>query len=377
MSTRSRFNRLVILDSILLIESHWKILQQISKEVIVYSRRGAEEILGELHRVMDEDPKPLCWTQLAQEAMSEDRIRESVRGADAIVTCWAHISDRLILENPQLKYIGFWTNIAGHRINLDLAKRQGICVTLIPDYGTDAVAELAIGGMLAVSRRLLSSHRNTLRGKWPYELLKTGNYVPAIDEIPQRTLKGKSIGIVGFGRIGKRVSVLARAFGMKVSYWSKRRRPAIENEGIEFRDLVSIFRECDFISLHLSPSAPAGIVNASLLREMKQDATLVNTSWGGLVDQESLFRELKSGRIHAFLDVYEGLPPRDDLKEVAAMGNVFTYRSGWYTRESLVYKGERLIDQMKQYLNGSKTSQVSAEDLESRLSSEVPCNGGR
>ena len=348
----NNFKKLVVLDRILLLERQWERLKEFADNIVEFSGLNSTEILKKLHEEMENDPKPMCWTQLAQEEITAEELKKRIAGADAIITCWTGIPDEVVIANPQLKYVGFWTNLVGHRINLELAKQKGIFVSLIPDYGTDSVAELAFAGILAVSRKLIRAHRNTLRGEWPYELLKTGQYVPKVDEIPQKIIRDKTLGIVGLGRVGKRVAEIAQAFRMNVQYWSKHRHISWEERGLKFVELEELFTTSDIVSVHLSPYAPEKIVNLNLLKKLKDGAIFVNTSAGILVDQEALFIELSTGRIFAFLDVYEGLPPRKMLKNISTLDNVFTYRSGWYTQEAITYKGEYLLNCMKNYLKG-------------------------
>ena len=371
----SRFKRLIVLDPILLLEEHWVRLRSYAEQVVEFSGLHPNEILRKLHQEMARYPKPMCWTQLAQENVTVEELNKRVADADAIVTCWTNIPDEVILANPKLKYVGFWTNLAGHRISLELAKQKGIFVTCIPDYGTDSVAELTFAGILAVSRKLLRAHRDTLRGKWPYELLKTGKYIPKVNEIPTKILRSKRLGIVGLGRIGKRVAQIGLAFRMHVQYWSKNRHPKCESRGIEFVELDELFSTSDIVTVHLSPYAPVRIINADLIRKLKNGAIFVNTSAGVLVDQEILFEELSAKRIFAFLDVYDGLPPRKTIKNVSSLDNVFTYRSGWYTQEAITYKGNYLLRSIDNFLKG--LSQPAVWDQQAKEDEdliELPCS---
>lgn len=363
-----KFNRIVVLDPIILLENQWKRLNFYTNEIKEFSGLNPNEILKKIHEEMENDPKPMCWTQLGQEKVTIEELNKRIDGADAIITCWTKIPDEVILTNPQLKYVGFWTNLASHRINLELTRQRGIFVTLIPDYGTDSVAELTFAGILAVSRKLLLAHKNTLRGEWPYELLKTGKYIPKADEIPQRILRDKVLGIVGLGRIGKRVAEIAQAFRMHILYWSKNKHPEWEKRGLKFVQLDELFSTSDIVTIHLSPYAPEKIINTDLIRKLKDGAIFVNTSAGKLVDQETLFEELSTNRIFAFLDVYEGLPPRKIIKSINTFDNVFTYRSGWYTQEAITYKGEYLLNNIENFLRGipqlpAWDSQLMDEDI--------------
>lgn len=373
MRSMDKFKKVVVLDKILLTESHWHRFRELSNELIEFAGISPDAILEKLHEEMEEEGKPMCWTQLAVDKVSLEQLESRVHDADAIVTCWTPIPDELLLRCSKLHYIGFWTNLVGHRVNVELARERGVYVTRIPDYGTDSVAELTFGGILAVSRQLLRSHRNTLHGKWPYELLKSGQFVPIVDDIPTALLLGKTLGIVGMGRIGRRVAQIARAFGMKIQYNSKHLHPKQDGLGATFMELPELFATSDIVSIHLSPYAPPRLINRDLLRSLKDGAIFINTSAGTLVDQEALFEELQTGRIHAFLDVYEGLPPRKVLKTVSTLDNVFTYRSGWYTKEAITYKGDYLLNNIERFLSGDPTAAVWDEPEEEEDLTEVPC----
>jgi len=319
-------------------------------EVIERPRLSSEELMRRLEDEANAIQAPMCWTQLAQEELSVRDLNERIKDADGVITCWTNIPDEVILANSQLRYLGFWTNIVDHRVSLELANKRGIMVTYIPDYGTDSVAEMTIAGMLAVSRHLVSTVQDTKRGTWAYELLKTGQRVPSIDAIPQKMLKGKNLAILGFGEIGQRVAELALAFKMNVSYHSRSRKQAWEEKGVQYLEIDDLFRRADIFSVHLSPYAPARIVSRERLAMLKDGAIIINTSAGRLVDQEALWGHLRSRRIHAYIDVYENLPPRKIIGELLQLNNVFTYRAAWFTQEAVTYKGERLLENLREFI---------------------------
>jgi glycerate dehydrogenase len=344
-----KLNKLVVLDRIILLENQWQQLREMTEELIEYAGLNQQEILKRLEKEADSDQAPMCWTQLAQEELTTLELNQRLRGADGIITCWTNIPDQVIHENPQLRYIGFWTNLVDHRVNLELARDLGIKVDYIPDYGTDSVAEMTLAGMLAVSRELLINAQDTKRGSWAYELLKTGKRVPSIDQIPQRMLKGKKLGLVGFGLIGQRVAELASVFGMEVSYWSRKKRDGRQVEDVQFKSLEQLFSESDIVSVHLSPYASPRIISRDLLARLKDGAIFINTSAGRLVDQGALWTELESKRISAYIDVYETLPPRKIIGRLIGK-NIFTYRSGWFTQEAVTYKGDSLVEKLRLFL---------------------------
>lgn len=348
----ARLKRLVVLDRIILLEEQWRRLEAMADEVVVFDRISDKEILRRLQEEADEIQAPMCWTQLAIEEKTAEELDERIRGADGVITCWTNIPDAVLETNPQLRYLGFWTNLADHRVNMELARARGIHVTYIPDYGTDSVAEMTFTGLLAITRQLLPSVNDTRRGSWAYEMLKAGSRVPSIDRIPQRMLYGKNLGILGFGMIGQRVAEIAQAFRMNIGYNSRNRRPDRESDGTRFMDLDELFEWSDVLSVHLSPYGPPGIVSKERLASLKDGAIFINTSAGRLVDQAALWEELRSGRLNAYVDVYENLPPKKVITELMTLNNVFTYRAAWFTQEAVTYKGERLLENLAVYLAG-------------------------
>lgn len=349
-SPARRLRKLVVLDRIILLDRQWAALRSLADEVVEYGGLHPEEIMRRLQEEANRAEAPMCWTQLAQEEMTVAELNERLRGADGVITCWTNIPDQVLLANPQLRYLGFWTNLVDHRVNMELARSRGVEVTYIPDYGTDSVAEMTFAGLLAVSRHLIETAQDTKRGSWAYELLKTGKRVPSIEHIPQRLLHGKKLGLLGFGLIGQRVAEIAQAFRMDVAYWSRRQRPEWHERGVRFLEIDDLFRWADVLSVHLSPYGPAHIVSRERLRMLRDGAIFLNTSAGRLVDQEALWEELRSRRINAYIDVYETLPPRKIIGELMGGNNVFTYRAGWFTQEAVTYKGDRLVGHLRDYL---------------------------
>lgn len=369
-----RFSKIVILDPIVLLPEHHARLRELSDSLEQFPSFSPKDVLRLLDKEMDQNPVPMCWTQLAHKEVTRDELNRRLAGADAIISCWTIIPDDVLRANPQIRYIGFWTNVAEHRINTKLADELAIRVTYLPDYGTESVAEMTLAGMLAVSRKIIQNSKETEQGKWPYELLKSGEKVPSIQDIPQRMLNGKLLGLVGFGRIGQRVAELALAFRMRVQYFSKSRKPEWEAKGVSYTDLDTLFATSDVASIHLSPYAPERLISRELLRKLKNGAMFVNTSAGRLVDQEALFEELEQRRLVAYLDVYEGLPPRKRFKNISLKDNLFTYRAGWFTQEAVTYKGEALLKKLEAFLNGESDLDIVRNGKVDEDRSEVPCS---
>ena len=191
-------------------------------------------------------------------------------------------------------------------IDLPAAKERGVRVSNTPGVLTDATAELAWALILGICRRTGEGERMVRSYEWrgwtPTQLRGTG-------------LTGKTLGIVGMGRIGRAVAERAHAFGMKVKFWG-RTRP-VDWEG-EFTDLSELLATCDVVSIHLSKSPETEhLIDPRLL---KDGAVLINTARGSIVNENVLVRELVSGRIRAGLDVYANEP--DVPEELLGLDNV-------------------------------------------------------
>lgn len=380
----SKFRKLVILDRIILSDDQWHQLRQLAEEVVEYSGLTPKQLMEKLAEEQGADPGAVCFTQLAVEQTTERELNERLAGADAVISCWTNLPDTVLRANPQLKYIGFWTNLVNHRVNLELAKELGITVTYIPDYGTIAVAEYTFALLMEMCRQTARQAKNTVRGQWPYELLKTSLYVPSVEAIPYRVLHGKKLGIIGFGRIGQQVARIALGYGMDVSYFSRQRQLDWENQGVTYRELDDILQSSNVVSIHLSPyaytdpqgrisiddhapdcpenspeSKDAPIIPRAKLALLNNGAIFVNTSAGRLVDENALLDEAATGRIRVALDVYQSSPQRKRIQSIVrnmeqkgfgSEYHLFTYRGGWLTYESVLFKGDELIRHAETFL---------------------------
>lgn len=214
------------------------------------------------------------------------------------------VDEGLYRAAPKLKLIQLLS--AGYdRADLAAARRARVPIANNGGANAVSVAEHALMLMLAVCRRLPLQHENVRRGRW------RGNETPRVHE-----LRGRTLGIVGLGTIGKKTARLARAFGMTVQYYDVARlsEDAEDALGVRFRLLGEIFRGSDVVSLHvpLNPST-RGLVGARELALLKPTAVLVNTSRGPVVDEAALTAALGEGRIAgAGLDVFDQEPPDPD-----------------------------------------------------------------
>jgi glyoxylate reductase len=237
------------------------------------------------------------WVSDANRALTTDELHAAVAGADAVV---AMLHDRvddamLAAAGPQLRVVA---NVAvGYdNVDTDAARRHGVTITNTPDVLTDATADIAIALLLAVTRRVGEGERRIRSGEpWAW----------SIDFMLGRGLRGKTLGIVGYGAIGRATAARARAFGLDILY--TRRGRGEERGQVELGELLE---RSHFVSLHcrLTPET-RHLIDADALARMRSDAYLVNTARGPVVDEAALAAALRDGVIAgAGLDVFEREP---------------------------------------------------------------------
>ena len=258
----------------------------------------------------------------------------------------------LLEKLTDLQFISQTGNHAYH-IDMEAATQRGIVVSLAP--GGNSTTELTFGLMLDVMRRISQSDQAMRRGEWPLVL----GYV----------LKGKTIGILGLGKIGTEVAAVARAFGMKVIAWG----PTLTQEraaksDATFMPLEDVLGSADVISVHLKLSEQSqNLLNEARLRLMKKSAYLVNTARGAIVDETALVKILKEKTIAgAALDVFVEEPltrshPLTQLDNV-----VITPHLGWPTDSGFKGFAENAVTNILDYMEGKLTRALNPEALDHR-----------
>jgi phosphoglycerate dehydrogenase-like enzyme len=258
----------------------------------------------------------------------------------------------LLEKLPVLELISQTGNHAYH-IDLPAATRAGIVVALAP--GGNSTTELAFGLMLAAMRRIPQSDAAMRRGQWPLVL----GYV----------LKGKTIGILGLGKIGTEVAAIARAFGMNVIAWGPTLTPerAAASQAT-FLPLDDVMARADVISIHLALSDQSrGLIDERRLRLMKKSAYLINTARGAIVDERALTSVLANNSIAgAGLDVFveEPVPAQHPLLKLDNV--VLTPHLGWPTDSGFEGFAQNAVDNILDYLDGKLTRALNPEALQHR-----------
>lgn len=289
--------------------------------------------------------------------------------ADVIVTSYDNVTAEVIAACPQLKVIAC---TRANPVNIDTAaaKARGIKVLFTPGRNADAAAELTFGLMLALVRHIPQAHAALKRGDFTRQAqqeqhtasgLKRDVVWDVTPESPYEVFKGselrnKTLGLIGYGNIGRRVARIARAFGMAILVVDPFVAAEEINEpGLQKTTLDALFREADIVSLHLSSGAHSdGLVNAALLGSMKPGALLINTSRAAVVVEADLIDALRKGPLGgAALDVYHQEPLWRDHPFVSELENVIiTPHIAGATRESIEKHTAMIAADLQRFVAG-------------------------
>jgi glycerate dehydrogenase len=287
------------------------------------------------------NPGDLTWAGL--EALGPTTIHERTppeqtiaRAADReiVLTNKTILSREIIERLPRLRYIGLLST-GFNVVDLDAAGKQNVPVTNVPAYATPSVVQMVFAHLLNLTLHVADHSHGVRAGRW------TQSKDFCYWNFPLIELAGLTMGIVGFGQIGRAVATVARAFGMNVLA-HKVSPPSDLPEGVRFVDLDDLFRQSDVVSLHcpLNP-VTQHLVNADRLAMMKRSAILINTGRGPLIDETALAEALNAGRIAgAGLDVLSTEPPSTGNPLLNAQNCCLTPHIAWATRAAR----QRLLD---------------------------------
>lgn len=231
------------------------------------------------------------------------------------------------------------------------AGKRGIPVCNVPSYGTAAVAQFTLALMLEICHRIGHHDWAVHQGKW----CASSNF--CFWDTPQMELGGKTLGIVGFGRIGQAVAKLGEAFGMKILAYSRTPKP----EQAEFVDLDTLLANSDFVSLHC-PQFPETekMINADTIAKMKDGAILINTSRGALLDEQAVYDALVSGKLSAAaVDVVSQEPMKQDNPLLNTPNCIITPHIAWAPKESRQRLLDCVVENIRCYLAGNPQNVVN------------------
>jgi D-3-phosphoglycerate dehydrogenase len=251
--------------------------------------------------------------------MTSDELVRALPGLDGIIAGLDYLDRPAIESADQLRVIARY-GVGLDRVDLDAARQKGIVVTYTPGANSSSVAELTLGVMLALARHIYEAASCTCRGEWP--------------RVTGFSLEGKTVGLVGFGAIGRHVAKLLSGFGCRVIatdvYFDAKAGAELNVQQV---DLPTLLKEADIVSLH-TPALPETnqMVNDDFLAQMKPGALLVNTARGELIDEAALLRALQSGRLGgAALDAFSEEPPCKDNPLLQQKNLILTPHIGAHT----------------------------------------------
>lgn len=305
-----------------------------------------------------ENPGDLSWEALEQlgkvtlydRSPSEDLEEIKARiGDNEIVISNKTLLGKEVLESaPNIKYIGLLST--GYNVvDLETASKKGIPVCNIPSYGTEAVAQCTMALLLEISNRVGHHSQAVAEGRW------TSCPDFCFWDFPLMELQRKTMGIIGFGRIGKATANMAQSFGMRVIVHAPREKPEFKEEPYEFVTLDQLYAQSDVISLHCPLTDDnKEMIQASSIAKMKEGVILLNTSRGGLICEQDLADALNTGKVYAAgVDVVSKEPILKENPLLTAKNCIITPHIAWASKESRQRLMDFAVGNVKAFLEGN------------------------
>lgn len=292
------------------------------------------------------NPGDLSWNRIERlgdrltvfDTTPQDKVLSRVEPCEILMTSKCFITREIMERCPHLKYIGV-TATGYNNIDVQAAADLGIAVTHVPAYSTNAVAQHTIALMLEIANNVGLHNQSVQHGQW------SENKYFCYWKRPIVLLAGKTLGIIGYGAIGKKVAEIAKALGMTVNIYSQDPEGAMKS---------------DFVSLHC-PLTPENekMVNTQFLVNMKPGAFLINTARGQLVDERALADALKAGFIKgAALDVLSQEPPSKDCPLIGLENCIITPHMAWAPKEMREAVINILADNLESWMDGRMLNRV-------------------
>ena len=283
-----------------------------------------------------------------------DKVVERAAGAEIVFTNKTPINEETINQLGSLKFIGVLAT--GYNIiNTEAAKEKGIIVSNVPGYGTTSVVQMTIALLLELCLHVQRHSDSVMEGKWA----KSADW--CFWDYPLVELSGKTIGIIGFGRIGQQVGDVATAFGMKIIGNSRNWTDQSHRKNFRWAQIPELLAQSDVISIHcpLFPETK-GLINKESLKTMKKSAFLLNTSRGPIVVDEDLADALNNDVIAgAGIDVLSTEPPPANNPLFGAKNCIITPHIAWATKEARLRLMDTTVNNLSSFLNGNPVNVVN------------------
>ena len=283
-----------------------------------------------------------------------EEIADRAAGAEIVFTNKAPLSKDTLNKLPSLKYIGVLAT--GYNIvDTETAKANGVIVCNVPGYGTTSVVQMTFALLLELCLRVQRHSDAVMDGKW------TSSPDWCFWDYPLVELAGKTIGIIGFGNIGKQVGDVATAFGMNILGNSRHRTDQSHRKNFAWADVEELLQKSDVVSIHcpLFPETK-GLINKERLSLMKHSAFLLNTSRGPIIVEEDLADALNNNVIAgAGIDVLSTEPPRAGSPLFGAKNCIITPHIAWATKEARARLMQTTVNNLNSFLKGNPVNVVN------------------
>ena len=304
-----------------------------------------------------ENPGDLDWNGFAEmgevtvyDRSEEAQAAERIQDADAVIVNKVRMTRELMEAHPKLRYIGVLAT--GYDVvDIEAAGDLHIAVTNVPGYGTDTVAQYAIALLLEVTSRIGHHVARVKEGEW------ARNADWCFWEYPLLELSGRTMGIIGYGRIGRRVGEIARALGMKILFHDAF---AQEDGSGEKVSLVELLQRSDVVSLHCPLTKENdSLINKKTLAMMKSHAILINNARGKLINECDLAQALQDGTIYAAaLDVVREEPIRSDNPLLECDNCLITPHISWASKEARSRIMDTAAENLAEFLRGNQQNRI-------------------
>lgn len=289
-------------------------------------------------------------SQMAELAGIDFRVEQSTsenlvgncKDADGILVQYASIDSGVLDQLPRLQAIGRY-GVGVDSVDIDAATKRGVAVCNVPDYGTEAVSDHAIGLALSVARGIPRLDRGVRAGEFALSAVR-----------PLYQTRDRIFGVIGLGRIGEATARKAKGLGYQVVGWDVLATPGEEREGVSIVSLDELLTVSQVISLHIPlTSENRGLIGQSAFQKMRSDAILVNTARGGIIDDYALVQALQEKRIGgAGIDCHNSEPLSPDHPLTKFDNVVLTPHLAWYTEESYGELKRRTMEGVVEVLQG-------------------------
>ncbi len=307
------------------------------------------------------NPGDLSWQKMAElgelvvyQRTAADEVLARIGDASIILVNKVAIDESIMAAAPNLKYIGVLAT-GYNEIDVAAARRRGIVVTNIPDYSADAVAEMVFAYLLKIYHQVVVHSQSVKAGDWA----RSQDF--CYWQTPLFELAGKTIGLIGYGKIGQRVAAIAKAFKMNVVVYHHRTPAGLKRDGVQFVDLAQLFNLSDIITLHVPLfESTRQLIDAEAIAQMKDGVILINTARGGLLDESAVAAALNSGKIaHLAVDVVSFEPIVADNPLLSTPNTIITPHIAWAPIETRRRLIDVATDNIAAFLNAAPINVVN------------------